>query len=120
MEIEPGSARFMPASLVATHLGRASSERLRLRIKGLTLLPAGYGEGVAAELWLNTSIRTREGGDEILIEVELRNGAAGEIFWREEYTATPDDLAGIHKALIRALGDAMRQTEEGYGGGQLV
>ena len=117
--VEPDSARFMPASLVATHLRRASSERLRLRIKGLTLL-AGYGEDVAAELWLNTSMREREGSDEILIEVELRTGEAGEVFWRDEYTATPDDIAAIHDALVRALGDAMRQTEEGYGGGQLV
>lgn len=120
--VHADDVRLMPARLVADHLSETDADRLRLRIRGLTLIaqkgPAG--ETLPAELVLNTSIRERDGRREFVIDVELRESSGGRVQWRERYHVESDDMASVHAALRRALSEAMQRTREGLHGGQLV
>jgi hypothetical protein len=117
-----------PAQLNLEQAVARSDDRLRLRIRGLTLAPAAGqahpratdGAGRAAELVLETRLQAHADGRSLEITVTLREIAGSRVSWRGRYRVDPDDEAAVHATLRRALSEAMRHTRQGAPPGQLV
>lgn len=121
--LEDSVYEVLPAALVSgTEITASEDERLRLRIRGLTLLPTLGAEAADrdAMLLLDTSVRDGSVGKELVILVQLIGVGGGEVFWRREYLADPTDMPAVRQLLVQALGEAMSRTREGVGEGRLI
>jgi hypothetical protein len=114
--------RMIPASLVENAEFSSGDERLKLRIRGLTMSGSHWSDNAAqvVELVLYTSVRELEEGSELVIQAQLINSSHGELIWRREYLADPSDFRAIRRLLIRALTDGMSLTREGANEGLIV
>jgi hypothetical protein len=119
---------FLPAGLNVEQAAAPSDDRLRLRIRGLTLVPAAghpvpAADGAAeraAEVVLETRLQAHDDGRDLEITVTLREIEGSRVSWRGRYRVDPDDEAAVHATLRRALTEAMRHTRQGAPPGQLV
>jgi hypothetical protein len=114
--------RMIPASLVENAELSAGDERLKLRIRGLTMSGSNWSEDAAqvVELVLYASVRELEQGSELVVHAELIESSQGELIWSREYLTDPTDFRAIRRLLIRALTDGMSLTREGANEGLIV
>ena len=114
--------RMIPASLVERAELSGGDERLKLRIRGLTMSggtsSATTDQGV--ELILFASMREQAQERQLVIQAKLIESAQGELIWSREYLADPADFSAIRRLLIRALTDGMSLTREGAKEGLIV
>jgi len=121
-DVDSELLRMIPASLVENTELSGGDERLKLRIRGLTMSGGAspqHGDQ-RVELILFASVRELEQGNELVIEVELIESSQGELIWRREYLTDPSDFRAIRRLLIRALTDGMSLTREGAIEGLIV
>jgi hypothetical protein len=120
----PGHVDWLPAGLDDLPGVTNDPARLRLRIRGLTLIADGDGHGAGAEggavLLLDTRLDRRAGREELVVTVELKSSVDGAVHWSEDYRVSTVNTEAVHALLRRALAEAMRHTREGWPNPQLV
>jgi hypothetical protein len=121
-DIDSELLRMIPASLVENAELSGGDERLKLRIRGLTMSGSSWSEDAAqvVELVLYASVRELEEGSELVIQAQLIESSQGELIWRREYLTDPSDFRAIRRLLLRALTDGMSLTREGANEGLIV
>jgi hypothetical protein len=121
-QVDSELLRMIPASLLKKTEITGGDERLKLRIRGLTV-SGSVASGDAdqgVELILYASVRDLEQGSELVVHAELIESSHGELIWSREYLTDPNDFRAIRRLLIRALTDGMSLTREGANEGIIV
>ena len=113
--LDSNISEMIPASLVGDSELTGNNERLKLRIRGLTVHEGISSEAAAqsAELVLYASLRESDQNSELVIKAELVGSSDDAIIWSREYLTDPSDFRAIRRLLIRALTDGMSLTREG-------